>query len=243
MQHSLRRFCRANAVFNQIVMLSFVYIIIETSNFDSTMNKNITNRVSQPAESFIKEASVYPLLTVEQENELVEHIKQGDEEAFLDLYNCNLRFVVSLAKQYQNRGKSMEELIGAGNKGLELAARRFDPQRGFKFIAYAVWFIRASILALLANSLSEKNPSDLTKEEKRELVSRMSNEREKEMLTRWFGLADSPESLEEIGRSMNLTTERVKQLKERAIARLVENGKNNMECQQRPCISEDYNQS
>ena len=207
------------------------------------MNKNITNRVSQPAESFIKEASVYPLLTVEQENELVEHIKQGDEEAFLDLYNCNLRFVVSLAKQYQNRGKSMEELIGAGNKGLELAARRFDPQRGFKFIAYAVWFIRASILALLANSLSEKNLSDLTKEEKRELVSRMSNEREKEMLTRWFGLADSPESLEEIGRSMNLTTERLKQLKERAIARLVENGKNNMECQQRPCISEDYNQS
>ena len=119
----------------------------------------------------------------------------------------------------------MEELIGAGNKGLELAARGFDPQRGFKFIAYAVWFIRASILALLANSLSEKNLSDLTKEEKRELVSRMSNEREKEMLTRWFGLADSPESLEEIGRSMNLTTERVKQLKERAIARLVENGK------------------
>ena len=207
------------------------------------MNKNITNRVSQPAESFIKEASVYPLLTVEQENELVERIKQGDEEAILDLYDCNLRFVVSVAKQYQNRGKSMEELIGASNKGLELAVRRFDPQRGFKLIAYAVWFIRASILALLANSLSEKNPSDLTKEEKRELVSRMSNEREKEILTRWFGLADSPESLEEIGRSMNLTTERVKQLKERAIARLVENGKNNMECQQRPCISEDYNQS
>ena len=207
------------------------------------MNKNITNRVSQPAKSSIKDASVSTLLTVEQEKERVGHIKQGDKEAFLDLYNCNLRFVVSLAKQYQNRGKSMEELIGAGNKGLELAARRFDPHRGFKFIAYAVWFIRASILALLANSLSEKNLSDLTKEEKRELVSRMSNEREKEILTRWFGLADSPESLEEIGRSMNLTTERVKQLKERAIARLVENGKNNMECQQRPCISEDYNQS
>ena len=68
----------------------------------------------------------------------IEHIKQGDEEAFLDLYNCNLRFVVSFAKQYQNSGKSMEELTGAGNKGLELAARRFDPQRGFKFIAYAV---------------------------------------------------------------------------------------------------------
>ena len=207
------------------------------------MNKNITNRVSQPVESFIKEASEYPLLTVEQENELVEHIKKGDEEAFLDLYNCNLRFVVSVAKQYQNRGKSMEELIEAGNKGLVLAVRRFDPQRGFKFIAYAVWFIRASILALLKTSKNGMNPSDLTKEEKRELVSRMSNEREKETLTRWFGLVDSPESLEEIGQSMNLTTERVKQLKERAIARLVENGKNNMECQQRPCISEDYNQS
>ena len=184
------------------------------------MNKNITNRVSQPAESFIKEASVYPLLTVEQENELVEHIKQGDEEAFLDLYNCNLRFVVSLAKQYQNRGKSMEELIGAGNKGLELAARRFDPQRGFKFIAYAVQFIRASILALLANSLSEKNLSDLTKEEKRELVSKISNERDKEILTRWFGLVDSPESLDDIGESLNLTTTRVQQLRDRAIAKL-----------------------
>ena len=189
------------------------------------MNKNITNRISQPAESFIKEASEYPLLTVEQENELVEHIKQGDEEAFLDLYNYNLRFVVSVAKQDQSRGKSMEELIEAGNKGLVLAVRRFDPQRGFEFIAYAVWFIRASILTLLETSKNGMNLSDLTKEEKRELVSRMSNEREKETLTRWFGLVDSPESLEEIGQSMNLTTERVKQMRERAIKRLVEKGK------------------
>ena len=189
------------------------------------MNKNITNFVSQPVESFIKEASVHPLLTVEQENELVEHIKQGDEEAFLDLYNCNLRFVVSVAKQYQNRGKSMEELIEAGNKGLELAVRRFDPQRGFKFIAYAVWFIRASILELLETSKNGMNLSDLTKEEKRELVSKMTNERDKEILTRWFGLVDSPESLDEIGQSKNLTTRRVEQLKARAIEKLVENGK------------------
>lgn len=109
------------------------------------MNKKITNRMSQPVESFIKEASEYPLPTVEQEIELAERIKQGDEEALLDLYNCNLRFVVSVAKQYQNRGKSMEELIEAGNKGLELAAKKFDPQRGFKFVSYAIWFIRNGI--------------------------------------------------------------------------------------------------
>ena len=212
--------CAYNTSKSSVFILFIRIYIIETPNFNSTMNKNITNFVSQPVESFIKEASVYPLLTVEQVNELVERIKQGDEEAILDLYDCNLRFVVSVAKQYQNRGKSMEELIGAGNKGLELAVRRFDPQRGFKFMAYAVWFIRASILELLETSKNGMNLSDLTKEEKRELVSRMSNEREKEMLTRWFGLVDSPESLEEIGQSMNLTTERVKQIRERAIANL-----------------------
>ena len=184
------------------------------------MNRNITNFVSQPVESFIKEASVYPLLTVEQEHELVERIKQGDEEAILDLYDCNLRFVVSIDKQYQNRGKSMEELIEAGNKGLVLAVRRFDPQRGFKFIAYAVWFIRASILAFLETSTNSINLSELTVEEKRELVSKMTNERDKEILTKWFGLIDSPESLEEIGQNLNLTTKRVKQLRDRAIARL-----------------------
>ena len=189
------------------------------------MNKKITNCVSLPVESLLKEATEQPLLTVEQEVELANRIKQGDDEALMDLYNCNLRFVVSVAKQYQNRGKSMEELIEAGNKGLELAAKKFDPQRGFKFIAYAVWFIRASILAFLETSKNDINFSDLTKEEKRELVSKISNERDKEILTRWFGLVDSPESLDEIGQSKNLTTRRVEQLKARAIAKLVENGK------------------
>lgn len=189
------------------------------------MNKKITNRVSLPVESLLKEATEQTLLTVEQEVELANRIKQGDDEALMDLYNCNLRFVVSVAKQYQNRGKSMEELIEAGNKGLELAAKKFDPQRGFKFIAYAVWFIRASILAFLETSKNDINFSDLTKEEKRELVSKISNERDKEILTRWFGLVDSPESLDEIGQSKNLTTRRVEQLKARAIAKLVENGK------------------
>ena len=188
------------------------------------MNKKITNRVSQSLESYLEEVCKYPLQTVEEQTELANRIKRGDEEALSQLITGNLRFVASVAKQYQNRGKSMEELIESGNKGLELAAKKFDPQRGFKFSSYAVWFIRASILALLETSKNDINLSDLTKEEKKDLISRMSNERDKEILTRWFGLVDSPESLDEIGQSMNLATKRVKQLRDRAISRLVENG-------------------
>ena len=185
-----------------------------------TMKKNITNRISQSLDSYIVEVNKHPLQTVEEQTELAHRIKEGDEEALAQLITGNLRFVVSVAKQYQNRGRSMEELIEAGNKGLELAAKKYDPQRGFKFIAYAVWFIRASILAFLENSKNDINFSDLTKEEKRELVSKISNERDKEILTRWFGLVDSPESLDDIGESLNLTTTRVQQLRDRAIAKL-----------------------
>ena len=184
------------------------------------MNKKITNRVCQSLDSYLVEVNKHPLQTVEEQTELAHRIKGGDDEALAQLIAGNLRFVVSVAKQYQNRGKSMEELIEAGNKGLELAAKKFDPQRGFKFIAYAVWFIRASILAFLETSKNDLNLSDLTKEEKKDLISRISNERDKEILTEWFGLIDSPESLEEIGQNMNLTTKRVKQLRDRSIARL-----------------------
>ena len=189
------------------------------------MNKNIKNRVSLSLDSYLVEVNKHPLQTVEEQTELVHRIKEGDEEALAQLISGNLRFVVSVAKQYQHRGESMEKLIEAGNKGLELAAKKFDPQRGFKFIAYAVWFIRASILAFLETSTNSINLSELTVEEKREMVSRMTNERDKEILTKWFGLIDSPESLDEIGQSKNLTTRRVEQLKARAIAKLVENGK------------------
>lgn len=189
------------------------------------MKKNITNRISQSLDSYIVEVNKHSLQTVEEQTELAHRIKGGDDEALAQFIAGNLRFVVSVAKQYQNRGKSMEELIEAGNKGLELAAKKFNPQRGFKFIAYAVWFIRASILAFLETSTNSINLSELTVEEKRELVSKMTNERDKEILTRWFGLVDSPESLDEIGQSKNLTTRRVEQLKARAIAKLVENGK------------------
>lgn len=207
----------------RVYPISHVFIriyIVETHNFDMTMKKNITNRISQSLDSYIVEVNKHPLQTVEEQTELAHRIKGGDDEALAQFIAGNLRFVVSVAKQYQNRGKSMEELIEAGNKGLELAAKKFDPQRGFKFIAYAVWFIRASILAFLETSKNDLNLSDLTKEEKQEMVSKMSNERDKEILTKWFGLIDSPESLEEIGQSMNLTTRRVEQLKDRAIAKL-----------------------
>ena len=184
------------------------------------MNKKITNRVCQSLDSYLVEVNKHPLQTVEEQTELAHRIKGGDDEALAQLIAGNLRFLVSVAKQYQNRGKSMEELIEAGNKGLELAAKKFDPQRGFKFIAYAVWFIRASILAFLETSKNDLNLSDLTKDDKQEMVSKMSNERDKEILTRWFGLVDSPESLDDIGESLNLTTTRVQQLRDRAIAKL-----------------------
>ena len=121
------------------------YYIIETHNSDSTMKKKITNRVSLPVESLLKEATEQTLLTVEQEVELANRIKQGDDEALMDLYNCNLRFVVSVAKQYQDRGLTMEELVEAGKEGLKIASKKFDPSRKFKFISYAVWYIRQAI--------------------------------------------------------------------------------------------------
>lgn len=124
------------------------------------MDKNITIRNRQSAESILNEVSNQPQLTIEQEVELANKIKQGDEGALQQLTTSNLRFVVSVAKRYQDRGLTLEELIQAGNKGLELAAKKFDPQHGFKFISYAVWYIRTSILATIAevsNALSKKN--------------------------------------------------------------------------------------
>lgn len=161
-------------------------------------------------------------ITIEQETGLVNRIKQEDEQALCELCRCNLRFVASVAKQYQNRGKSLEELIETGNKGLELAARKFDPKRDFKFISYAAWFIRASIAASLGSTKNEAEPSDFTKEDKCKIISLCSNGREREILTKWFELGNSQESFEEIGQSLNLTSERVRQLRNKVIHKFMQ---------------------
>lgn len=184
------------------------------------MDENITISNNQSAESLLKEVYSHPLLTVEQEVELAKCIKKGDEQALWQLVNSNLRFVVSIARQYQDRGRSLEELIESGKKGLELAARKFELEHGFKFISYAVWWIRASILAGLCMTDSNKEPSELTDEEKRELVDRLTNEREKAILTRWLGLDNSHKSLEEIGHGINLTAVRISQIREKSIRKL-----------------------
>ena len=181
------------------------------------MNKEKTMRNNLSVKSILKAASEQPWLTTEQEIELGNRIKSGDEDALKQLINGNIRFVVSLAKHYQDRGRSLEELIETGYKGLELAAKKFDPHRGFKFIAYAVWYIRASILAVVSITDVDREPSELTDEEKRKLVDRLTNEHEKAILTRWFGLDCNPESYEDVDKRKNLTAERVRQIREKAI--------------------------
>src|SRR5205814_831794 len=114
------------------------------------ITKSITNRESQSLEKYLQEIGKVDLLTAEEEVDLAKKIKQGDERALEKLTKANLRFVVSVAKQYQNQGLSLSDLINEGNLGLIKAGQRFDETRGFKFISYAVWWIRQSILQALA---------------------------------------------------------------------------------------------
>lgn len=114
------------------------------------ITKSITNRETASLDKYLQDIGKEELITAEEEVELAKRIKQGDQTALEKLTRANLRFVVSVAKQYQNQGLSLPDLINEGNLGLIKAAKRFDETRGFKFISYAVWWIRQSILQALA---------------------------------------------------------------------------------------------
>ena len=228
------------------------------------ITKSITNRESASLDKYLQEIGRKDLITVDEEVELAQRIKQGDQAALDKLVSANLRFVVSVAKQYQNQGLSLPDLIDEGNLGLIKAAQKFDETRGFKFISYAVWWIRQSILQALAeqsrivpvdkisdamkvsgrhvsvdapfvdgedNSLLDVLPNEdspmadqslnqesLSKEVNRALDQ--LNPRERDILKMFFGIGCQEMTLEEIGAKFDLTRERVRQIKEKAIRRL-----------------------
>jgi RNA polymerase primary sigma factor len=268
------------------------------------ISKQITNRESQSLDKYLQEIGKVDLLTPDEEVELAKRIREGDQMALEKLTKANLRFVVSVAKQYQNQGLSLGDLINEGNLGLIKAGQRFDETRGFKFISYAVWWIRQSILQALAeqsrivrlplnrvgslNKISktfseleqrfEREPSpdeladvlDVTTSEvvdtmkisgrhvsmdapfvqgeenslldvlendteqtpdselmndslRREVQRALSTltQREADVISLYFGLnGEHSMTLEEIGEKFNLTRERVRQIKEKAIRRL-----------------------
>ena len=267
------------------------------------ITKSITNRESASLDKYLQEIGKEELISVEEEVELAQRIRKGDQEALEKLTKANLRFVVSVAKQYQNQGLSLPDLINEGNLGLIKAAEKFDETRGFKFISYAVWWIRQSILQALAeqsrivrlplnqvgslNKINkafarfeqehERTPSaeelanelELPKEkvtdtlrvagrhisvdapfadgEDNSLLDVLVNtdspnadrglineslateveraleiltDRERDIIRYFFGIGCSEMTLEEIGEKFDLTRERVRQIKEKAIRKL-----------------------
>jgi len=257
----------------------------------------ITNRDSQAVEKYLQEISKIPMITPEEETVLAQRIKMGDQKALDKLVQANLRFVVSVAKQYQHQGLSLSDLINEGNLGLIKAAQRFDETKGFKFISYAVWWIRQSILQALAeqgrlvrlpqNKIGtynkankaymafeqehEREPSteelaellemseteisntrhssldapvheaedvamgdlleggdetddDVMKDSLRAEIRRVLKSlspREAEIVNAYFGLdGENGVTIEQIGQKYDLTKERIRQIKERAIKRL-----------------------
>ena len=272
------------------------------------ITKSITNRESASLDKYLQEIGREELITVEEEVELAQRIRKGDQAALEKLTRANLRFVVSVAKQYQNQGLSLPDLINEGNLGLIKAAEKFDETRGFKFISYAVWWIRQSILQALAeqsrivrlplnqvgslnkinkalgkfeqeyermptseelaemidvpkekiadtlrvsgrhvsvdapfeecedNSLLDVLVNDDSPSADRGLVNESLNKeieralstlapRERDIIKYFFGIGCQEMTLEEIGEKFNLTRERVRQIKEKAIRRLKQNSR------------------
>ena len=275
------------------------------------ITKSITNRESASLDKYLQEIGKYELISVDEEVELAQRIKKGDAKAVEELTRANLRFVVSVAKQYQNQGLSLPDLINEGNLGLIKAAEKFDETRGFKFISYAVWWIRQSIMQAIneqsrivrlplnqVSSLSkykkaiskfeqenERKPSseelakilDMPKEKventmkvsgkhvsvdapfqegednslldvlenddapeadgnlegeslKKEIDRAFSTltERERMILKLAFGIGVQEMSLEEIGEQFDLTRERVRQIKDKALKRLRHTSRSNL---------------
>src|SRR2546422_10240459 len=162
-------------------------------------------------DQYLYEVSKTPLLTAQQEIELAKKVRAGDQAAMQELAKRNLRFVISVAKKYQNRGLPLTDLIGEGNVGLLTAARKFDPDQGVKFISYAVWWIRQAILAALARQgRTVRVPLNRTAD-----LSRIV--RTAEYLRQTLRREHTPE---EIGGMLGVTRERVRQLRDRALKRL-----------------------
>ena len=164
------------------------------------ITKSITNRESESLEKYLQEIGREEMISVEEEVELAQRIKKGDRKALERLTRANLRFVVSVAKQYQNQGLSLPDLINEGNLGLIKAAEKFDETRGFKFISYAVWWIRQSILQAIAEQ-SRIVRLPLNQVGSVNKINRMLNKFEQENERR--------PSIEEISLETNLPEEKV----------------------------------
>jgi RNA polymerase primary sigma factor len=167
------------------------------------ITKQITNRAGKSMEIYLKDVSRENMVTPEEEVELSRRIHDGDEEALRRLINGNLRFVISVAKQYQHTGIPLEDLINEGNIGLITAAKRFDATRGFKFISYAVWWIRQSILkAISEKSRRIRVPANKTRDTRAIAEAAMTIEQRQERTA-------SPEEIAEI---LGMDVRDVKQL-------------------------------
>ena len=164
------------------------------------ITNSITNRESESLEKYLQEIGREEMISVEEEVELAQRIKKGDHKALERLTRANLRFVVSVAKQYQNQGLSLPDLINEGNLGLIKAAEKFDETRGFKFISYAVWWIRQSILQAIAEQ-SRIVRLPLNQVGSVNKINRMLNKFEQENERR--------PSIEEISQETNLPEEKV----------------------------------